>query len=55
MIDINLCPDAMMEFNQKVLELEKESINNLNQIDDSQMVNRIIRIYEEVKAKYENK
>ncbi len=55
MNDINLSTEALKEFNQKVLELEKESINNINQIDDSQMINRIIKIYEEVKAKYENK
>lgn len=55
MIDINLSEQAMKEFNKRVLELEKESLNNLNQLDDSQMVSRIIKIYEEVKAEYENK
>ena len=53
MTDLNL--EAIKEFNIKVIELEKESINNINQLDDSQMVNRIIKIYEEIKEKYENK
>ena len=55
MIDVNLSSEALKEFNKRVLELEKEALNNLNQLDDSQMVNRIIKIYEEVKAEYENK
>ncbi len=55
MTDINSNLEAIKEFNKKVIELEKESINNINQLDDSQMVNRIIKIYEEIKEKYENK
>lgn len=55
MTDINNNEKALEEFKNKVLELERESLSNLNQYDDSQMVNKIIRIYEEVKDKYENK
>lgn len=55
MTDLNLNLEAIKEFNTKVIELEKESINNINQLDDSQMINRIIKIYEEIKEKYENK
>ena len=55
MNDINTNEKALEEFKKKVLELERESLSNLNQYDDSQMVNKIIRIYEEVKNNYENK
>ncbi len=55
MSDINKNEQALKEFKERVLQLERESLSNLNQFDDSQMVNKIIRIYEEVKAKYENK
>ena len=36
------------EFKKKLLESERESINNINKIDDKQMVSRIIRTYEEM-------
>ena len=52
-IDLNF--KVMEEFNKRILNLEKESLANINQFDDSQMVNKIIKIYEEVKSEYENK
>lgn len=55
MIDINLSEEAMNEFNRKLLELEKKNLNNLSPADDLQMVNSILRLYEEVKNNYENK
>lgn len=55
MNNINLNSKAMEEFNKRLLDLEKESLANVNQYDDSQMVNKIIKIYEEVKSEYENK
>lgn len=55
MNNINLSPKAMEEFNKRLLDLEKESLANVNQYDDSQMINKIIKIYEEVKSEYENK
>lgn len=54
MTDIHNDGKALEEFKNKVLELERESLSNLSQYDDSQMISKIIRIYEEVKEKYEN-
>ena len=55
MNSINMNPKAIEEVNKRVLNLEKESLANINQYDDSQMVNKIIKIFEEVKIEYENK
>lgn len=51
----NMNLKAVEEFNKRVLNLEKESLANINQYDDSQMINKIIKIFEEVKIEYENK
>lgn len=34
---------------EQILELEKSSLANINKTDDKQMVQKIIRLFEEVK------
>lgn len=46
---------AMESFKKRVLDEERLSLSNVVHYDDSQMVNKIIKIYEEVKSGNENK
>ena len=39
------------EFMELILSLERESISNIVKTDDKQMVNKIIRLYEEKHGK----
>lgn len=43
------------ELKEKILELEKESLTNIVPFDDQTMVNKIIKLYEDLSLKYENK
>ena len=41
--------EELEAFKQTILEMEKESLGNINKTEDKLMVNKIIRLFEEKK------